>query len=367
MDIITGYATGPNVGAAMAKKIIPDGGLTGARYSVGGCIVRPTSANNCRLSQTPSANGYYAVTCNVNTLTNGQAADPGPPGTDPMAGGSPANPNDTSLEPSATPPSPQGSCPAGSVPSGQDSSGMTICIGKTPSTPSTPASTTTTSQPPAVTSNPDGSTTTTQVSSSTNADGSVTTVTKVTTVGADGSVVTKTDSVTKKPDGSVGGKDDATAKDEKSDLCKLHPELNICNNSQVQGTCALITCTGDAIQCATLRAAATMQCAQQKQIDDLNASPMKALGDSVIAGNDPIQSQIDGLKNGTTVDMQSLDQNGWLGGGSCFADKSFSVQGHSVTIPFSRACSALVVLRYAIMIVAMLVSFKIVSGAVIRE
>jgi len=368
MNITTGYATGSSPGSGMAIKIIPDGGLSKSRYSVGGCTVQPTTANSCSVSQTPSANGYYAVTCSVSTQTTGAKSDPGPPGTDPMAGGAPGDPNDTSFEPKDPVPSPPGSCPANSVPGGQDSSGMTICIGKTPSTPSTPAQTTSTSKPPVVTPNADGGSTTTQQTSSTNPDGSITTVVKVTTVKGDGSVETTVSSSTKKPDGTTGGKDAATEKDDKADLCKQHAELNICKNSQVQGQCALVTCTGDAIQCATLRAAATIQCKQQQDDDALKALPSYGLGASVLSGNDPLAASLPTTKNASQINVAStLDSSGFLGGGSCFADKTLTVQGRSFVIPFSSACQYLVAFRYALMTIAALVAFRILSGAIIRE
>ena len=109
------------------------------------------------------------------------------------------------------------------------------------------------------------------------------------------------------------------------------------------------------------------RCERKANLDQLNASDVKKLGDGILSGNDPMQPQIDSLKTGSVVSMSNLDQSGWLGGGSCFQDKTFSILGQSVTIQFSQACNALIALRYAVMIIAALVSFRILSGAVIRE
>jgi hypothetical protein len=150
-----------------------------------------------------------------------------------------------------------------------------------------------------------------------------------------------------------------------NDLCKLHPELNVCRNSTVDGTCEAVTCSGDAIQCATLQAAAKMECRAKKDADEIAQSSLKTLGQGAVGGT--VDSTLPTPQNGDTVNMGSLDASGWLGGGACFTDKSFTVQGHTVSIPFSRACDYLVALRYALMVAAMIVSFKILSGAILRD
>ncbi|RZI42473.1 hypothetical protein EGT07_14815 [Herbaspirillum sp. HC18] len=97
--------------------------------------------------------------------------------------------------------------------------------------------------------------------------------------------------------------------------------------------------------------------------------PLTRLGSSVVAGNDPDFDKLPSLSNGQTVDLssKSLDSSGWLGGGSCFADKRISVLNQSILIPLSQVCDYLIGLRYALMVVAALVSFRIVSGTILRE
>jgi hypothetical protein len=135
----------------------------------------------------------------------------------------------------------------------------------------------------------------------------------------------------------------------------------------VSGTCENFVCNGDAIQCATLREVHDANCKIAADEAAANGSGIGKLGKDVIDGNDPDADKLPKPGNGAEVSMASFDQSGWLGGGSCFEDKTFSVLGSDFVIPLSRLCPFLIALRYAIMIIASLASFKIVSGAVIRE
>ena len=124
---------------------------------------------------------------------------------------------------------------------------------------------------------------------------------------------------------------------------------------------------GDAIQCATLRAAAAMQCAQEKDAEAVKAMPVKALGEQILSGTDPMQGQFDDVVKGTEIDLgaASLDQSGFLGGGSCLPDRSFSVMGKSVTMSFSGICERIQPLRAAVMACAFIVAYLLVSRSVL--
>ena len=68
------------------------------------------------------------------------------------------------------------------------------------------------------------------------------------------------------------------------------------------------------------------------------------------------------------VDLRrDIDTSGWGGGGSCFSDKTISVMGKTVVIPVSRVCDYLIYLRFAIMLIAAIVSYKMVSGSILRS
>nr|WP_304941556.1 virulence factor TspB C-terminal domain-related protein [Undibacterium sp. FT79W] len=68
------------------------------------------------------------------------------------------------------------------------------------------------------------------------------------------------------------------------------------------------------------------------------------------------------------VDLRKdIDTSGWGGGGSCFSDKSFELMGKTIVIPLSDLCQYLIYLRYAIMLIAGIVSYKMVSGSILRS
>lgn len=213
--------------------------------------------------------------------------------------------------------------------------------------------------------NPDGSTQTTQTTTTTqvNPDGTTTTnkTTTVTVHNADGSVSTTTSTATDTGNGSSDSQNP-------SDFCKLHPELNVCRDSTVSGTCGDITCTGDAIQCSILRETAKRNCDDKAAVDAAQASPEYALGNSVLAGADPATATLPSPANASTVTVpSSLDTSGWLGAGACFPDKTFTVGGHTITLSFTAACQPLLALRYVLMIVALLTSFRMLSGVIFRS
>jgi hypothetical protein len=253
-------------------------------------------------------------------------------------------------------------CPAGSVQAGVDSSGIPICMGTGTAPPDPPKTPTTTTGPTTTTTNADGSTTATQTTTQANSDGSTTTTKTTTTTGADGTVtVSKDVTVSNTSSGSAGRTD--TPSTDQNNLCKQNPNLTICTNSSVSGTCGSITCTGDAIQCATLRAAAQIQCKQQSDEDTLKAGSAYSLGSAVMNGADPQASALPSASKADVVQMQAIDQSGWLGGGSYFKDKTISLpDGRSFVLPLSQGESLMLGLRYVTMIVSALVCFKIVRG-----
>lgn len=255
-------------------------------------------------------------------------------------------------------------CPMGTVQAGTDSAGIPVCMGTGTAPPDPPKAPTTTTQPTTTTTNADGSTKAVTVKTQANADGSTTTTTTTTTTSASGAVTTSQDVSTSATPGGAPGRFDNPSADQ-SNLCKQNPNLSICRESSVSGSCAAIACTGDAIQCATLRAAELSRCAAQKDRDDLAASPLSTLGEAAASGNDPLKASLPSVANASVVNVPtSLDQSGWLGSGKAFDDVTFEVQGHSVTVPLEKWSGYLVGLRYALMVAALLVSMRILSGAV---
>jgi hypothetical protein len=259
-------------------------------------------------------------------------------------------------------------CPAGSVQVGFDKDSIPICVGTGTEPQNPPAPPPVTTKPPVTTTNSDGSTVSMQDVVQTNSDGSTTTTTTTTTTGADGSkTVSVSASTSNTSTGTVGRQD--TPNTDQMNLCKQNPNLTICSNSSVGGDCTSgLTCNGDAVQCATLMAAQKLQCARQADEDGLKASPSKTLGDAMLSGTDPSKSTIDAVIKGDTVDMSSpaLDQTGFVGGGSCLPDKTFTVMGHAVTVSFATVCSNVQPLRYIVMACAFILVYLMVARSVIN-
>nr|WP_263398768.1 virulence factor TspB C-terminal domain-related protein [Undibacterium oligocarboniphilum] len=149
-----------------------------------------------------------------------------------------------------------------------------------------------------------------------------------------------------------------------NDFCKKHPELNICKNSSVQGRCAQTSCDGDAITCAILRTQQQRDCEDHDDND-----PQVKLGKQLLSGDDPLKDSLPNAENAQVVDLSGniVNADGWGGGGQCFTDKTFSVSGRSFVLPLSSVCDYLLALRFAVMLMAALTSYKMVSGTILRD
>jgi hypothetical protein len=127
--------------------------------------------------------------------------------------------------------------------------------------------------------------------------------------------------------------------------------------SQWGGSCvASFTCSGDAIQCAMAREQHVRNC----QLIDTE-TPLSAIGRNAANGQQPSDHP---ANNGETSNFSlasMLDASPLFGGsGGCPADVSLEYQGHSLTLPFSRACSALQMLGNIWVGLAYLAAFVIV-------
>lgn len=322
------------------------------------CGVTGAKPENCW--SVPASDGGQDFFCKFSGTSTGQGVPSGAPtdaGT-PPAGAKPTNAPPTKADPS-------GKCPGGMTQGGVSADGMAVCVGSgtnpTGANGGAPTDARPTSSTTTKTTDASGNKVTTTTGTRDNGDGSKTTTKTVETEGPDGSKSSTTTTTTGLTPGGKQGQPDKPD----TDFCRQHPELNICRNSSIAGQCGQITCMGDAIQCATLREAATIQCRQKEAEDALKASPLHALGQGASNGNDPEKGSLPSPSNGQTVDISALNADGWLGGGAAFEDVSFTVQGHTITVPLSSATSLLVGLRYALMVAAALVSFRILSGAIL--
>lgn len=344
----TGHAANSNAEVADGS---PPGPSSSPTCSISGGI----TVKNCY--STAATGGGIDFYCTFSAVSDGKNAAASSAPSD--AGSN--KPSDAKPAKTSTPADSKGNCPGGTVQAGVDSGGTPVCIG-TGTNPSTSTSTSTTSSPTTTTTASDGTKTATSTTSTTNTDGSVTTTTSTTVTSPDGTVKTSQSSQTGPAPSGAGGKND-----DKNDFCTANPGLTICQNSSVSGSCGQTACQGDAIQCATLRAAAAMQCAQQQDTDALKAMPQKALGDQIMAGADPMAGQIADTLKGTDVDMShvSFDQSGFLGGGTCLANRSFVVMGRAVPVDFTTVCNNIAPLRAVMMAVALIMSYLIVGRSVV--
>lgn len=362
-----------------------------------GCDAVPKGGGptDCVLLDAPDSKGYYPVMCIDDFVETGAPGAQNNTPADIGVTSTPSTPNNYS------PASPTGQCPAGTV-AGTDASGNPACIGTTSSVgaanggSSTPSPPVAGSAPTAIYDPTTGNTTTTSTNDTMNPDGSITTTTTTVVTLPNGTHTVSSTSTTgnnvngvpgtQAPAGSGSGGSGsgssgsgtsgsgttpgavATSNTPQPTLCQDNPNLNICKNSTVTGAqcegsngVTGFTCTGDAIQCATLQQVADQNCRDLADRTAEQQSKEFSLGNAVMNGQDPLGSTLPTPGNATNVDVGTLSANGFLGGGSCFADVPFSVMGQQITIPFSQVCQYLIFLRGVMMAIAGLVSFKMLS------
>lgn len=119
-------------------------------------------------------------------------------------------------------------------------------------------------------------------------------------------------------------------------------------------------CDGDTFLCSILRQVWINSCAERALPTAKEKAEFQAMMDKQKSELDQNQKSLDDKVTSLISDFQSAG-NSSGGSGKCFEDKTFQVQGQSITIPFSQACGILEWFRYAILAVAYLISFRIVT------
>jgi hypothetical protein len=202
-------------------------------------------------------------------------------------------------------------------------------------TPSTPGGTGTTST---------GTTTTTTTEGTKCDGGQCTTTQNGTKANADGTTTTFTTTTTMTM----------------SDYCKDHPTEELCkaaDKGSFTGSCSSgFSCSGDAVQCAQARAAYDLKCTL---VDGPNGSSSveKALYEASAGatGTGIVTSAV-------ALSSSSFDQSNALGvGASCALDKTITVRGTVVTLPFSQVCSSLAMMGNVLLAVGFLLAIRIVG------
>ncbi|WP_291554698.1 virulence factor TspB C-terminal domain-related protein [Comamonas sp. SCN 65-56] len=125
-------------------------------------------------------------------------------------------------------------------------------------------------------------------------------------------------------------------------------------NSSFMGTCmGGFQCEGDAVQCAIAREQHRRNCALF--VDETLESKLYE------AEKGKEGSQTEALPGNSTVDLTpNINQTDALGGGACVGDKTVSVMGQSITLPFSVLCPYLEMLGNILVAVSLLLAVRIV-------
>jgi hypothetical protein len=196
-----------------------------------------------------------------------------------------------------------------------------------------------------VVTNPDGSTVTTEITQRDykNANGTVTreTIVTTTTRDAQGNVVST----------SVTG---STSNAPKSGFCEENPTADICGVGRYSASCnEQFICEGDAVQCGIALESHKTACS-------LNAT------ESVLAEFESIRS-FTGIGSGEGLDVRQVDSSNldvpMIGGGPGLSDVSVTVMGQTVVLPFSKLNLYLQMFGYAMLAIAWIMAYRIISGA----
>lgn len=206
--------------------------------------------------------------------------------------------------------------------------------------------------------NPDGSKT--EYTLTKQADGSVTgtakdgtTVQKTDTTTCTGSSCT-TNSTTATNGSQTGSTSGTTTKD---GLCKDSPDNAQCGDGDgmFAGTCSAgFQCDGDAVQCAMAKKQHETSCAllENKSAESqLYDAEKGKTGD--VTGSNPNNST-------QAIGSGMFDYSSATGGGACITDKTITVMGRSIQLPFSGVCPWLDVLGNILVSVSSLVALRIV-------
>ena len=119
-------------------------------------------------------------------------------------------------------------------------------------------------------------------------------------------------------------------------------------------------CDGDAHLCAILRQQALDSCIARSLPTDKEKSDFKTKLDEYQAKQKADTDELD-LKVTTLVSDFQMASISLGSGGKCFDDKTYNVQGMSITIPFSQTCGILEWFRYAMIAVGYLIAFRLLN------
>lgn len=144
-----------------------------------------------------------------------------------------------------------------------------------------------------------------------------------------------------------------TTTEAKGKFCADNPGSKECGDgdgSSFGGSCASgFVCEGDAVQCAHAKETHLQNCKLNKDTPERQLYE-SSKGDDADFDNDDV----------VNVGPSSFSQAPILGAASCISDKSITVMGSPVSLPFSRVCEYLSMLGNVLMAVGFLLSGRII-------
>lgn len=246
-------------------------------------------------------------------------------------------------EPDQTPPGCASNQQSGTV------QGVPVCINKPPPPPTDSSDTKTETKP-----TPDGGTKETTTTTNTTVNNTTNTTTTTTTV----------TTVIKDAAGNVTGTttDTSSVVQDSAGYCKENPGAEVCGDGggEWAGGCddpgrVMHECKGDPIQCAIAEQTLRTRCAL-------------AASDEVVEAFKSMV-EFDGTGEGEGLDRKEISVPETLdvaeiGGGVGLADKSYTIMGRTITVPFSAINTYLDIFGAAMMMIAWIVAFNTIRGAI---
>ncbi|GLS13653.1 hypothetical protein GCM10007935_10830 [Hydrogenophaga electricum] len=326
-----GQCKPPECPAPLGSTVAGEGQYQGGAGYTGGLLC----FNSCKVypsfsGKDPTSGKWFASGPLISTGVSCVGSPSGGPGSPPTSNNSP--PDDPPLKDDVPRTCKTGLCP-GTV------NGQHVCLkcseSKTNTSNNSNNTTTTKDGEGNTTGSETGSSNST--SSTTCKDGKCTTTTETTTSsGNGGGSTTKTE----------------TKEESKDDFCKQNPTSAHCVDSSFGGDCSgSFQCTGDAVQCATARAANEQLCALK--VDPANS--VLGVGQAALGGGNGTDHP---RSNAEFKDVGVLDQTNPFGGG-CPSDIGIPVLGKTIVIPLSQLCTALSAMG------AIAVAFSLLAAAFI--
>lgn len=227
--------------------------------------------------------------------------------------------------------------------------GVPVCINKPPPPPTDSSDTKTETKPTA-----DGGTKETTTTTNTTVNNTTNTTTTTTTV----------TTVIKDAAGNVTGTttDTSSVVQDSAGYCKENPGAEVCGDGggEWAGGCddpgrVMHECKGDPIQCAIAEQTLRTRCALAASDEVVEA--FKSMVD------------FDGTGEGEGLDRKEISVPETLdvaeiGGGVGLVDKSYTIMGRTITVPFSAINTYLDIFGAAMMMIAWIVAFNTIRGAI---